>query len=54
MDVQATNLGQVGGDRLIINVVGSGSSPRTKVDLDLGIIVDRWAHSLERTLTTQE
>jgi hypothetical protein len=54
MDVQATTLGQVGGDRLVMNVVGTESSSHTKVDLDLGIIFDQWAHSLERALTRQE
>jgi phosphoribosylformylglycinamidine (FGAM) synthase-like enzyme len=54
MDVQATKLGEVGGDRLVINMVDGGSSPGTRIDLDLDSVFDRWARSLERALTKQE
>jgi phosphoribosylformylglycinamidine synthase subunit PurL len=54
MGVQATRLGEVGGDRLVVNLTDCEESPGTKIDLDLGVAFDHWAHSLERILTNQE
>jgi phosphoribosylformylglycinamidine synthase II len=54
MGVQAARLGEVGGDRLIINVAGGRSSPHTRIDVDLEVLFHHWAHSLERTLTRHE
>jgi phosphoribosylformylglycinamidine synthase len=54
MGVHAAKLGEVGDDRLVINLVGSEPSPGTRIDLDLGIIFGHWAHSLERSLTNRE
>jgi phosphoribosylformylglycinamidine synthase II len=54
MGVQAARLGEVGGDRLVITITDRESSLGTKIDLDLGIVFDHWAHSLERALTKQE
>ena len=54
MGVQAARLGEVGGDRLVIIMTDREPSPGTKIDLDLGIVFDHWAHSLERAVTNQE
>jgi phosphoribosylformylglycinamidine synthase len=54
MGVQATKLGEVGGDRLIINLTEREVFPGTGIDLDLDVVFDHWAHSLERVLTNHE
>ena len=53
MGVPAANLGMVKGDRLVIDIVG-GHPQAAAIDLDLGVILDHWAHSLERMLTNPE
>ncbi len=53
MGVPAANLGMVKGDRLVIGIVGEHHLAAV-IDLDLGVIFDHWADSLERRLTNPE
>jgi phosphoribosylformylglycinamidine synthase len=50
MGVPAARLGEVSGDRLIIELVGSDRLPGTRVDLDLAVVSDQWSYGLERAL----
>ncbi len=51
MGVPAAKVGAVEGKRLIIDIVGDRiQAGGAAIDLDLGLVSDRWTHSLERSL----
>jgi phosphoribosylformylglycinamidine synthase subunit PurL len=52
MGVPSTSLGVVEGDRLVVDIVSDSGVPA--IDLDLGLVFDHWAHSLERILTNSD
>jgi phosphoribosylformylglycinamidine synthase len=51
MDVPAAKIGTVGGKRLVIEVDAGKQGLGCRIDVELGTIQDRWANSLERSLS---
>ena len=49
--VPAAKIGTVGGKRLAIEVEAGKQGPGCRIDVELGTIQDRWANSLERSLS---
>ena len=54
MGVAASKIGTVGGDRCVVTLDDVPSGPGAKIDVDLDSLFDRWAHALERALTSAE
>ena len=54
MGVAASKIGTVGGDRCVVTLDDGPSGPGAKIDVDLDSLFDRWAHALERALTSAE
>jgi phosphoribosylformylglycinamidine synthase subunit PurL len=54
MGVAASRIGTVGGDRCVVTLDDVPSGPGAKIDVDLDSLFDRWAHALERALTSAE
>ena len=54
MGVAASKIGIVGGDRCVVTLDDVPSGPGAKIDVDLDSLFDRWAHALERALTSAE
>ena len=52
MGVVASKIGTVGGDRCVVTLDDVPSGPGAKIDVDLVSLFDRWAHALERALTS--
>ena len=48
--IPATNIGRVGGDRLVIDVEKGQWSEGCRIDLPISQVFDRWAHAIERAL----
>jgi phosphoribosylformylglycinamidine synthase len=48
--VMASAIGQVGGGRLGIEVVGDRKNPDCRIDVDLATLLDRWGNSLQRAI----
>ncbi len=48
--VVAVGIGQVGGERLVIEVADDRKRPGCRIDVDLATLQDRWANSLQRSL----
>jgi len=49
--VEATVIGTVGGERLVVEVEAGGRGSGCRIDADLETLYDRWGNSLERSLT---
>jgi len=50
LGVAASAIGQVGGERLILDVEADPRGTGCQIDADLGSLLDRWATSIERSL----
>ena len=48
--IPATNIGRVGGDRLVIDVDKGQWSEGCRIDLPISLVFDRWAYAIERAL----